>query len=273
MAGLVAVILAGGEGRRFGGDKIRALVDGEPAIARVARALREAGAEEVYASTRGEWRCRLYRGLGGLDGCVMDPPSACGGGPGAALLGVAEAAVEAGWRRVLVAPGDAPWLTGEAVSRLLWFSGGVEATGVLHGGGFLESLLQVLDGGFLASALPGLRALCGLRGELRGSDTLRLAPRLRLVGSGLLTPWRSVFAHINTREALRVREPRNPLGDGVVELRGPGLDPSLGLRGLCGALAVEEERYRALGVLHLWRQARRDREKLCSRGGGSVLAY
>ena len=260
----VGVILAGGEGRRFGGDKLRALVDGEAAVARVAAALRGAGAAEVYAATRSRERCRLYQALAGLDGCLFDPPLGCGG-PGAALLAAAEAAEEGGWRRVLVAPGDAPWLEPWVLARLAALAGGAEAATVLHGGGFVESLLQLLDGGYLSGLVEPLRALCGLRGELRASDTLRLAPRLALVGSGLLSPWAMSFAHINTREALAARAARNPLGDGLV-LLGEGRPrplPRLATRRLCAALGLEEALYRRLGLRQLERQAARDAARVC----------
>jgi molybdopterin-guanine dinucleotide biosynthesis protein A len=259
---LVAVILAGGDGRRFGGDKLAALVDGEPSVARIAAAAREAGADLVYAATRSMERCRLYQALAGLDGCLLDPPLACSG-PGAALLAAAEAAAEAGWRLVLTLPGDTPWLTPEAVARFTRLAGAACSATLLHGDGFIESLLQLHRGEALASMVEPLRALCGLRGELRASDPLRLSPRLRLVGSRHVSPWPLPWAHINTREALRTRAAKNPPGSGLVERHEPRLEPSLPTPRLCGLLRREEEAYHALGVRHLARQAARDYRLLC----------
>ncbi len=252
-------VLAGGEARRFNGDKLLALVDGEASIARVVDALRRAGAREVYAATVSEERCRIYTAVAGLDGCIYDPPIPCRG-PGAALAAVLRDAAQRGYRTVAVAPGDMPWLTGEAVGRLAsmppspgW------AAAPLHAEGFLESLLQVYR-----SPYPrGLEELCRLRGGLRASDPLRLAPGgLVLAGSRLLSPWATVFAHINTREALRTRAAKNRLGDGVAQLPGPLLrldDP-------CRSLAAEAQVYSLIGARQLLRQALEDLEKLCSSG-------
>jgi len=259
----VAVVLAGGEARRFGGDKLAALVDGEPSIARVAAALRGAGAREVYAATRSPERCRLYRGLAGLDGCLYDPPLTCSG-PGRALLAAAEAAWEHGWRRVLVAPGDSPWLEPLTLLRFAQLAGGADAATVLHEGGYIESLLQLHRGEVLASMIESLRALCGLRGELRASDPLRLAPRLTLVGSGLLAATATTFSHINTREAHKTRQPRNPLSRDVLLLSPsrPRPHPELPAPLLLETLREEARLYHTLGLRQLERQARRDHEAL-----------
>jgi len=254
-----AVILAGGEARRFGGDKLAALVDGEPSIARIADALRGAGAREVYAVTLSRERCRLYKALAGLDGCLLDPPLQCGG-PGRALLAAAEAAWEHGWRRVLVAPGDSPWLEPVTLLRFAQLAGGSDAATVLHEGGYIESLLQLHRGSHLAAMVEPLRALCGLRGELRASDPLRLAPRLTLVGSGLLSTSATAYSHINTREALKTREPRNPLTRSIIHLH-PGRPrplPTLPTSLLREALRREIGLYQNLGLRQLERQARRD---------------
>ncbi|NOZ88638.1 MAG: NTP transferase domain-containing protein, partial [Crenarchaeota archaeon] len=66
---MTVFILAGGEGRRFGGDKLVALVDGEPGISRVVEAAWRAGAGEVLISTRSVERCRLYLSLAEASGC------------------------------------------------------------------------------------------------------------------------------------------------------------------------------------------------------------
>ena len=49
MVPFTGVVLCGGASRRMGEDKARLVIDGEPMARRVASALREAGASEVYA--------------------------------------------------------------------------------------------------------------------------------------------------------------------------------------------------------------------------------
>lgn len=258
----IGLVLAGGEGRRFGGDKLLALVDGEVSIARVAEALREAGASLVYAATRSGERCRLYTEAAGLDGCIYDPPWLGCGGPAAALAGLGGLRGKV----LLVAPGDMPWLEPGVLRGLEAFmeEAGAEAALPLHAGGYLDTLAAAMSWS-LVERLPGvLGRLCRLRGELRASDPARAAERLVLVGSGLLASSPLAFAHINTREALRSREPKNPLGPKQAYILEPGLDPAAPRGRLCTGLRMELEEYRRLGIRHLERQAARDMERLCS---------
>ncbi len=259
------VVLAGGEGRRFGGDKITALVDGETSLERVVEAAWAAGASPVLLAARDAERCRRYMGVTGLDLiCLSDPPGACGG-PGAALLAAAEAVMEYGLARLVVVPGDSPWLEPRVVQALAAALGLAEAAAILHGDGFLESLLQAHRGEALAAKLCPLRGLCGLRGELRASDPLRLARSLALIGSGEAATAATSYAHINTREALRTRAPKNPLGAGIHVLppTRPRPRPGVPVAWLCRDLAREQRYYEDLGIRHLARHARRDQELLC----------
>jgi len=259
------VVLAGGEGRRFGGDKIAALVDGRTSLERVAEAAEEAGAAPLLVAARDQERCRRYRGITGLDlVCLSDPPGACSG-PGAALLAAAEAALEYSLERLVVVPGDSPWLEPRTIQALNAALGLAEAATILHGDGYLEPLLQAHRGGALAAKLCPLRGLCGLRGELRASDPLRLARSLALIGSGEAASAATSYAHINTREALRSRQPKNPLGSGIQVLPPwrPRPRPGVPVRWLCEELRREAEYYTELGVQHLARQATRDHRLLC----------
>lgn len=257
----IGLILAGGEGRRFGGDKLLALVDGVASVERVASALREAGAGLVYAAVREEYRCKLYMEAAGLDGCVYDPSWLGCGGPAAALAGLEGLQGDT----LLVAPGDMPWLEPGVLEKLEAFmeEAGGEAALPLHEGGFLDTLVAAVRWS-LVERLPGvLRVLCRLRGELRASDPYRAARRLVLVGSGLLASSPVVFSHINSRELLRTREPKNPLGPRQVFVVEPRLDPSASRDVLCRQLLREELEYKKLGVLHLEKQARKDRSMIC----------
>ena len=258
---IVGVVLAGGEGRRFGGDKLIALVDGEPSVTRVAATLRVAGARLVYVITRSVDRCKLYSALAGIDGCLYDAPIGCRG-PGAALAAISEL----GARTVLVAPGDAPWLSPSVYTGLMGFVDGCDAAAPLHGSGFVETLVMILRERLVEEARSIAERLCRARGDVRPSDYLRVARCAVLVGSsllGVLSP--SSFAHINTRDAVRTRAARNPLGDKVViELRGGALRELLnGSRRSCELLAREAESYKEAGIIHLARHAVRDLEYFC----------
>ncbi|NOZ88470.1 MAG: hypothetical protein GXO15_00930, partial [Crenarchaeota archaeon] len=110
-------------------------------------------------------------------------------------------------------------------------------------------------------AEPLLR-LRRLRGELRATDPLRLAGSLALAGSRMLCWHSTCFAHVNTRENLRVRGARSPLGEGLV-LLGPGRPRPLPGPGLCGVLRREERLYRGLGLAQLAAHASRDLAALC----------
>ncbi|BES81941.1 molybdenum cofactor guanylyltransferase [Pyrodictium abyssi] len=257
----IGLVLAGGEGRRFGGDKLLALVDGVASVARVARALRGAGAELVYAAVREERRCKLYMEAAGLDGCVYDPSWLGCGGPAAAFAGLEGLRGDT----LFAAPGDMPWLEPGVLEKLEAFmdEAGGEAALPLHEGGFLDTLVAAIRWS-LVERLPGvLRGLCGLRGELRASDPYRAAGRLVLVGSGLLASSPVVFSHINSRELLRTREPKSPLGPKHVIAVEPRFSLPASRDLLCRRLAREMEEYQRFGVAHLLKHASRDWSMFC----------
>jgi len=260
---IVGVVLGGGEGRRFGGDKLVALVDGHPSVARIADTLRRAGASLVYVLTRDEARCKLYTALAGLDGCLYDRPSKCQG-PGFALASLTE--LSAGY--VFVAPGDAPWLSPSIYKNLMSYLGGCDVAVPMHGNGFLETLVLIIRGSFLPVMQRVAEAMCALRGDVRPSDYVRFSRCSVLVGSsllGVLSP--SSFAHINTRDALRTRAARNPLGGKeVVEIRlgSQVLEVVRDKERLCRYLSEEAKAYAEKSLVHLARHSRRDYEYICA---------
>ncbi len=257
-----AYILAGGESKRFGGDKIIALVDGAPSISWLAASLRKAGARLVFISTLEDWRCRLYSGLSSVDGCIVDNTTIPCGGPGKALANIFRHADRSGFRSIVVTAGDMPWLNWKTIYRLNSYTSSPGwASAPLHGDGFIESLLQAHH----APYPRGFETLCRYRGKLRATDALRLANNgVVLVGSGLLTPWSLEYAHINTRLNLLQRKPKSPPGYRIVTFK-PLLPSTISSHeSLCNSLRLEEDQYASLKLDHLYRHARSDKKQLCS---------
>lgn len=106
-AGLAAVVLAGGAGRRLGGtDKPAIMVGERPLIRSVVEAARAAGARQVIVvgPSRDE-----------LPGVVFTSEDPAGGGPVPALRAGLRLTGEP---QVLLLAGDLPFLTGEVLSSL-----------------------------------------------------------------------------------------------------------------------------------------------------------
>ncbi|NPA85426.1 MAG: NTP transferase domain-containing protein [Crenarchaeota archaeon] len=184
-------MLAGGRSRRFGRDKLLALVDGRRVIDWVKLNLKP-----DVGLTTSEERCRLY----GFSKCVYDR----GEGPALAVseLGAGE------W---LVAPGDHPWLKRETLEALRAFRElfGADVAVPLHGGEPEATIMSVAE--------PGrFKPFSG-----RLTDFVRLAERAVLVGTALLTRDPMELAHVNTPESLRVREPKGELDYSLIVLDRP----------------------------------------------------
>ncbi len=190
------IILAGGESKRFGNDKLLALVDGRPTIERVGR---EVGGTIVSTS---EERCKVYSSLSGLP-CVIDPPLSCKG-PSRGLYYLKKAFVA----------GDMPWIKYEVLERLESFRKLYDADVALplHVGGFVESLVGVVKDG--SKVRERVVRLCK---SGRGPSAMEVLTegRTLLVGSSLLTKDPLVFAHVNTKDQLKGKILKNELGDGI----------------------------------------------------------
>lgn len=102
-----AVVLAGGESRRFGADKLAHPIDGRPLL------------DHTLAGLATDWQVYLVGPPRRTDREVVavreDPP---GGGPTAGLIAGLRAALADGAEIVLVVPGDAP-LAGAAARLML----------------------------------------------------------------------------------------------------------------------------------------------------------
>ena len=109
MGGVAGLVLAAGEGRRFGGPKAPAVVAGERLVDRAVRVLREGGCDPIYV-VLGAW-------LGDVPEAriVLNPE--WDEGMGSSLRAGLSAMDDAD--RVVVTLVDLPGLTGEAVARLV----------------------------------------------------------------------------------------------------------------------------------------------------------
>ncbi|UXD22211.1 hypothetical protein IPA_02615 [Ignicoccus pacificus DSM 13166] len=191
------VVLAGGESKRFGKDKLIALVDGRRVIDRV---LDEIGEDHVLL-TVSEERCKLY----GAKRCLYDN----GRGPAEALL-----ALDGSFTSL---SGDLPWIKREVLERLEAFRRyfGAQVAVPLHGKGFLESLMISVE-----DINPIKRRLKEreIPRTLRVTDIIRISEKVVFVGSKFLSRDPRVFAHVNTQEDLKIGAPKEPLGERIVEL-------------------------------------------------------
>lgn len=104
----VGLVLAAGEGRRFGGPKAPVIIAGERLVDRAVRVLREGGCDPVYV-VLGAWD-------GDVQGAIVVANPDWAEGMGSSLR-VGLEAVDAD--RVVVTLVDLPGLTGEAVARLV----------------------------------------------------------------------------------------------------------------------------------------------------------
>jgi molybdenum cofactor cytidylyltransferase len=75
LSGLVAVVLAAGRGTRFGGDKLSALLDGEPLLFHAIRAARAAPVERVIVVARPRLDTGDWPGMPSVEMVRLDSPA------------------------------------------------------------------------------------------------------------------------------------------------------------------------------------------------------
>ena len=160
---IAAVVLAGGESRRFGSDKLAADLEGRTVLDRALDGLPPEAAIAVVGPQRPIDRAAAF--------LREDPP---GGGPAAGLVAGLTWATDRGAERILVLPGDAPG-AGRAARLLL---AALDAPGVTAAVGSDGSgREQVLQLALLPSAAYALIAAAGVdRGH--GQSVRRLLARL-----------------------------------------------------------------------------------------------
>ncbi len=108
------IVLAGGRSRRFGGDKLGALVDGRPLLQRSVEAVGGVCREVLVVLAPDAPEPDLPAGLAVPLRFVRDPEPF--GGP---LVGIAAALAQASEPVALVVGGDMPWLAGEVLALLV----------------------------------------------------------------------------------------------------------------------------------------------------------
>jgi len=178
-----ALVLAGGRGVRFGGDKALAALGGRPLIGHVIEGLRGQSLQpaEIAISANGD--AGRFAGFG-LP--VLQDGEFAGLGP---LAGLAAGLAWAGDAEVLVtAACDVPVLPGDLVARLLPAPAFARAGGRDH---------------YLAAAWP-VSALPALLAQLRAGGSVKVERFARLLGARAVEfdDADGMFANINRREEL-----------------------------------------------------------------------
>jgi len=115
-SGVTAVILAGGEGRRFGSDKLLAEVDGVEMLLRVIKAAKEAVSEVYISMGSAESSTPRLSGLIETTGLEVIRDDIHGIGPIGGLY-TAFRQLDSEW--VLLVAGDMPFLTSECLLALI----------------------------------------------------------------------------------------------------------------------------------------------------------
>ena len=172
------IVLAGGRSRRFGGDKLGALVDGRTLLQRSVEAVGNVCREVLVVLAPDAPEPDLPAGLSVPIRFVRDPEPF--GGP---LVGIAAALAQASQPVALVAGGDMPWLEGEVLALLV---SELEASGCQ---------LAALVSGDRAEQLPiavRVPAACAAAERLVGAGERRLTALRREIRTRLVAEatWR-----------------------------------------------------------------------------------
>lgn len=188
----VGIVLAGGESRRFGGDKLRATIDGVSLLRRAVERLAPLCTEVIVVADRGR---RVGPRVRALASVVRDEPP--GAGPLAGLAtGLSAAAGRA--EAALVVAADMPFVSPEAVALVLAALDGHDAAVPLFDG-----RQQVLHAAY-APRVAGLARQALRDGE---SSVLALLRRLDVAEAPeaavrAVDPQGRTFFGVNTRDDL-----------------------------------------------------------------------
>ncbi len=177
------VILSGGLGVRFGGNKLLFRVHGEEIIKRVSRTATQI-ADSVILSVRNEEMGELLRKVTGLD-YITDLELPCSG-PVRGLLSAVKRC------STLLIPGDLPWIDSKTLESFLEVCsmlGTAQICGLIWSSESreLESMVVLINS---LEPIHYVRRSCELK-TTRITDLHRSASSLSLVSAGVLPePWR-----------------------------------------------------------------------------------
>ncbi|MGI0071899.1 MAG: nucleotidyltransferase family protein [Thermoplasmata archaeon] len=206
---LPVFVLAGGRSRRFDGDKLSAMVDHEPVLARVVARVRPLASRVVVATDSEERREQLSSLFDRSVDYRLDRVGRWGAGPGATIAS-ALAATRRG--SALFVPGDIPWVETDALARFVARAraSSADVAAPYWGSGETEHLIQWHRSRQSLRPLPWGRP--GGTPTRRASELLRAAPRTLLVPITALTERPESFAHVTYRSDVRRPGPRGTSG-------------------------------------------------------------
>jgi len=256
--GLTSIILAGGESRRMGIDKLKLRVEGRAIIEMIASTLREVS-DEVYISVNSRERGEELVGMCDCDSYIIDEASGCRG----PLLGIASSLKQVNTKWVLFVPGDTPWVTAATLAKYirLCVANNADICVPYWDNGYVETLFQL----HLRETTMGIcEEICGL-GKRRASDPLRGVRKTLYIPISEITEDPTEFTNINTPTDIERRTPRGYLGPPrYVMVDGEPKDLYWRASRLNEAKAYLEEslRYEALGLTHIALHAAIDAEHL-----------
>lgn len=179
---LLGAVLAGGEGRRFGGPKAGALVGGLSLLERAVATLREVVADVVVVSSRPVPEI----------GVPVIPDRVAGAGPLGGLDAALRAARDRGYEGVLLVACDLPLLSGVVLGRVAEALGDHPAAAPERPTGGIEPLCAA----YRVSLLPTVEAR--LAQEDRSLHALFREARGRAVPATRIDAPESTFLNVNT---------------------------------------------------------------------------
>jgi molybdenum cofactor guanylyltransferase len=192
---LAAVVLAGGESRRFGTDKLVAPLEGKPLVAHVVSHLRSV-TPSVYLSLESSDRARRLTALLPKDvSTIVDRDEVRGTGPAA---GIVSSVLALDQEDLLFVAGDMPWVSPDACTRLrdAARAATLGAACPVQENGIVDSLVQFQK---REAVLPLVREfLAGRSRPIRPIDFLRATHRGGVVLRAGLSDDPLTFENVNT---------------------------------------------------------------------------
>lgn len=177
---IAGVLLAAGEGRRFGGPKALATIEGELLVDRGVQLMVAAGCDvQIVVLGAAVEQVQAAASLGGCDVVVASDWST---GMAASLRAGLDAAVAAGVGAVVITLVDQPWIEPAAIRRLVtaWRSGAIVAVAAYDG----ERRHPVLlDASIVSNVAPSLQGDRGARDWLDAHPDIVVAVDCSGIGS------------------------------------------------------------------------------------------